>query len=67
MCKIKNHPTLSYKVINNVTGWVAFLIASITYLLTIEPSSQPLGLRGVHHETSVGLQVGLPSRSAFIP
>ena len=59
MCKIKNHPTLSYNVINNVTGWVAFLIASTTYLLTIEPTAS-LWDCGEFITTSVGLQVGHP-------
>ena len=39
MCNIKNHPTLSYRLINNVTGWVAFVVASITYILTVEPTA----------------------------
>ena len=29
----------NYKLINNVTGWVVFLIATITYILTIEPTT----------------------------
>jgi tetratricopeptide (TPR) repeat protein len=28
-----------YKLINNITGWVAFLIAAIVYLLTLEPTA----------------------------
>ncbi|MGM5629758.1 DUF2723 domain-containing protein [Apibacter raozihei] len=28
----------SYKKVNNLTGWAVFLIAAITYLLTIEPN-----------------------------
>jgi hypothetical protein len=30
---------MKYKVLNNITGWIAFLIAAITYLLTIEPTA----------------------------
>ena len=29
----------SYKLVNDITGWVVFLIASATYLLTIEPTA----------------------------
>ena len=29
----------NYKLINNVTGWIIFLIASVTYILTIEPTT----------------------------
>ena len=28
-----------YRLINNITGWVVFAIASLTYLLTIEPTA----------------------------
>ena len=59
MCNIKNHPSLSYRFINNVTGWVAFMIASITYILTAEPTAS-LWDCGEFITTSVGLQVGHP-------
>ena len=65
MCNIKNHPTLSYRLINNVTGWVAFVVASITYILTVEPTAS-LWDCGEFITTSVGLQVETPSRSASI-
>lgn len=29
----------NYKLINNITGWIVFLIATITYVLTIEPTT----------------------------
>src|ERR1700743_2656737 len=29
---------MQYKKINNLLGWVCFLVASITYILTLEPS-----------------------------
>lgn len=29
----------NYRLINNITGWVVFLAAAITYLLTIEPTA----------------------------
>ena len=28
-----------YNIINNVMGWVIFLVAAVTYLLTIEPTA----------------------------
>ncbi len=28
-----------YRLINNISGWVAFIIAAITYLMTIEPTA----------------------------
>lgn len=59
MCNIKNHPTLSYRFINNVTGWIAFVVASITYILTVEPTAS-LWDCGEFITTSVGLQVGHP-------
>ncbi|MCF8319567.1 MAG: DUF2723 domain-containing protein, partial [Sphingobacteriaceae bacterium] len=30
---------MNYSKINNLTGWITFLIASITYILTLEPST----------------------------
>ncbi len=30
---------MNYSKINNLAGWVTFLIASITYILTLEPST----------------------------
>ncbi len=30
---------MSYTKINNLSGWIAFLIASLTYILTLEPSA----------------------------
>ena len=28
-----------YKLINNITGWMVFVIAAIVYLMTIEPTA----------------------------
>ena len=39
MYKIKDHPNLSFKLINRVTGWVTFVIASMTYILTAESTA----------------------------
>ena len=59
MYKIKDHPNLSFKLINRVTGWVTFVIASMTYILTAE-STASLWDCGEFITTSVGLQVGHP-------
>lgn len=29
----------NYRLINNISGWVAFLIAAVTYLMTMEPTA----------------------------
>lgn len=29
----------TYRLINNITGWIVFVIAAVTYLLTIEPTA----------------------------
>jgi len=59
MIKIKNHPNISFKLINNATGWLAFIIASVTYLLTVEPTAS-LWDCGEFITTSAGLQIGHP-------
>ncbi len=59
MYTIKDHPNLSFRLINRVTGWVAFVVASLTYILTAEPTAS-LWDCGEFITTSVGLQVGHP-------
>ena len=49
----------NYNLVNNVLGWVAFLIAAITYLLTIEPTTS-LWDCGEFITTAYGLEVGHP-------
>ena len=56
---IKDHPNWSFKLINRVTGWVVFLVAALTYMLTAEPTAS-LWDCGEFITTSVGLQVGHP-------
>lgn len=56
MYQIQNHPKLKFQLINNVTGWVTFIIASLTYILTAEPTAS-LWDCGEFITTSVGLQV----------
>lgn len=59
MYSIQNHPKLNFQLINNVTGWITFIIASLTYILTAEPTAS-LWDCGEFITTSVGLQVGHP-------
>lgn len=59
MYKIKDHPNLSFRLINRVAGWLTFVIASVTYLITAEPTAS-LWDCGEFITTSVGLQVGHP-------
>src|ERR1700748_36991 len=33
------HLPMTYTKVNNYTGWIAFIIASLTYILTLEPSA----------------------------
>ena len=56
---IKNHSNLSFRLVNRLTGWIVFIIASITYILTAEPTTG-LWDCGEFITTSVGLQVGHP-------
>ena len=49
----------NYKLINTITGWAMFLIAAITYLLTIE-SSASLWDCGEFIACANGLEVGHP-------
>lgn len=38
-----------YKTVNNLIGWLTFIIAATVYCMTIEPTSQFLGLSRVHY------------------
>ena len=38
----------SYKRWNNIVGWIVFAIAAMTYLLTMEPLFEPVGLLRIH-------------------
>lgn len=59
MYKIKDRPNLSFQLINRVAGWLTFVIASVTYLMTAEPTASMWDC-GEFITTSVGLQVGHP-------
>ena len=49
----------NYKVINNITGWIVFLIAATTYLMTIEPTAS-LWDCGEFIASAFKLEVGHP-------
>ncbi|MFN8257524.1 MAG: DUF2723 domain-containing protein [Bacteroidales bacterium] len=67
-----NMPSLSeidysanrFKVVNRVTGWVIFIIASATYLLTIEPTASFWDC-GEFISASYKLEVGHPPGAPF--
>lgn len=54
----------NYKLINNVLGWTVFAIATITYVLTLEPTASFWDC-GEYISTSVKLQVGHPPGAPF--
>jgi hypothetical protein len=54
----------NYKLVNNVLGWVVFLIAAMTYLLTIEPTTS-LWDCGEFITSAYGLEVGHPPGAPF--
>ncbi len=51
--------SFDYKKYNNILGWIVFLIALITYILTIEPTVSYWDC-GEYISTSVKLEVGHP-------
>ncbi|MFV0291647.1 MAG: protein O-mannosyl-transferase family [Mangrovibacterium sp.] len=54
----------AYKQLNLITGWVVFIIAAITYLLTIEPTASFWDC-GEFITTSYKLEVGHPPGAPF--
>ena len=48
-----------YRLINNITGWVVFAVAAVTYLLTIEPTAS-LWDCGEYIASAYKLEVGHP-------
>ena len=59
MCNTENLTAKSYKLVNNITGWVVCAIACLTYILTVEPTVS-LWDCSEFITTSIGLQVGHP-------
>ena len=54
----------NYKLINNAFGWLIFLVAAVTYLLTIEPTASFWDC-GEFITTSYKLEVGHPPGAPF--
>ncbi len=50
---------MNYKLINNITGWLVFIIASFTYISTVEPTASFWDC-GEFIATSFKLEVGHP-------
>jgi len=50
---------MNYKLFNNITGWVCWLIATVTYVMTIEPTASFWDC-GEFIATSYKLEVGHP-------
>src|SRR5512137_2218703 len=49
----------NYRLINNISGWAVFIIAALTYLMTIEPTAS-LWDCGEFIASSYKLEVGHP-------
>jgi hypothetical protein len=49
----------SYKKLNNITGWIVFAVATVVYVLTVEPTTSFWDC-GEYIATSVKLQIGHP-------
>ncbi|MBU2650321.1 MAG: DUF2723 domain-containing protein [Bacteroidetes bacterium] len=54
----------SYRRLNNLTGWIIFLIASVVYILTAEPTTSFWDC-GEYISTAFKLQVGHPPGAPF--
>lgn len=54
----------NFKFLNNIVGWIAFLIAAVTYLLTLEPTASFWDC-GEFITTSYKLEVGHPPGAPF--
>ena len=55
---------IKYKLVNNITGWIAFFIAAIVYLLTLEPTASFWDC-GQFILLANSLQVGHPPGAPF--
>lgn len=55
---------LNYNKLNNILGWAVFAIATLTYLLTMEPTASFWDC-GEYIATAVKLQVGHPPGAPF--
>ena len=53
-----------FKLVNNITGWLVFLVAAITYCMTVEPSA-PFWDCPEFTTTGARLEVGHPPGAPF--
>lgn len=56
--------TLNYKKLNNIIGWVIFAIATVVYILTLEPTTSWWDC-GEYISTAYKLEVGHPPGAPF--
>jgi hypothetical protein len=54
----------NYRLINNITGWIVFIVAGFTYILTIEPTAS-LWDCGEFIASSYKLEIGHPPGILF--
>jgi len=62
--RILNQETMNFNRINNITGWIVFAIASLVYLLTIEPTA-PFWDCGEFIATAYNMEIGHPPGASF--
>jgi hypothetical protein len=55
---------MNFKKLNNITGWAVFVIASVVYLLTIEPTASFWDC-GEFIATAVNMEIGHPPGAPF--
>ena len=55
---------MSYKKLNNYTGWIVFLVATVVYLMTMEQTTS-LWDCGEYITTANKLEVGHPPGAPF--
>ena len=53
-----------YRLINNVTGWIVFIISAVVYLMTIEPTAS-FWDTGEFITSAYKLEVGHPPGAPF--
>ena len=59
MAIVLKKTVMTYTKLNNIVGWIVFLIAAFTYVSTVEPSTS-LWDCGEYISTSNKLEIGHP-------